>query len=310
MTGMFVSGPVRAAGLGAVLTAAGRRTFEQSAAIALDPQHQARYAVYLSDMLQPYGLTPGDTGDGRGHSYGEMAQAVIAATVPPDEPVDLLVLAFAVPDVAPGRATATYLSHVCPGRPLAFAVCDNGAATAFTGLQIIGGYLASGACRSALLVVVEQADLHQVPMVAAPVPTMHTAVALRLTAADGARCTTEVRTADPAEVGGLLAAAVAQLSGGPGDALLLGPLLGGLAEVPVGARVGDAGRPYTGLWWELAGETAAGGPARRVVLADYDPRLRVLGLAAVDVGASGTADPTGPADSARRAGHSREQVAA
>jgi len=65
-----------------------------------------------------------------------MAEALIRELVPADAPVDLIVLAFAVPDVRPGRATATYLSHVCPGNPLAFAVCDQGSAAAFTGLRL------------------------------------------------------------------------------------------------------------------------------------------------------------------------------
>ena len=55
-----------------------------------------------------------------------MAEAVIARAVLPGEDVDLLVLAYAIPDITPGRATATYLSHICPGNPLAFAICDQG----------------------------------------------------------------------------------------------------------------------------------------------------------------------------------------
>jgi hypothetical protein len=285
---MFLSGPAVAGHLSVVISAVGRRTFHAPAAIAADPDHQARHGVYLTDMLQPYGQLPGDVTDGLGHSYGEMAEAVITATVAPDEPVDLVVLAFAVPDIAPGRATATYLSHVCPGNPLAFAVCDNGTATAFTGLRIINAYLSSGACRSALLVVVEQADLHHDVPTVAPVPTMHTAVVLRLEAGDTELTRfTEHHDVASGDVGALLAAEAVALSGGhPDVTVVVGPLLAEVGCVPAGARVGDGGRPYTGLWWEVAGEVGVTGHHRRLVLADYDPQLRVLSLAATDVAAT------------------------
>ena len=88
-----------------------------------------------------------------------MAEELIRSVVPPDEPVDVLVLAFAVPDARPGRATASYLSHVCPGEPLAFAICDQGSAAAFTGLRLIREYARTGGCARGLLLVVEQAIL-------------------------------------------------------------------------------------------------------------------------------------------------------
>jgi hypothetical protein len=46
------------------------------------------------------------------------------------------VLAFSPHDVQPGRQTAAYLSAVNPGAPMAFAVCDQGSAAAFSGLRV------------------------------------------------------------------------------------------------------------------------------------------------------------------------------
>ena len=54
----------------------------------------------------------------------------------PPRPVDVVILAFAVPDVRAGRTTATYRGAACPGDPLAFAVCDQGPAAAFTALRL------------------------------------------------------------------------------------------------------------------------------------------------------------------------------
>jgi hypothetical protein len=311
---MHVSGPpVSGAGRAPLaVTGFGRRVFDTASALASDPEHNARHGVYLTDLLAPYGHVPGAVDDGRGQSYGEMAAAVIAATVPPDEPVDLLVLAFAVPDIAPGRATATYLSHVCPGNPLAFAVADQGAATAFTALRLIREY----ACRSALLVVVEQADLHYEPLTPTALPDRHTAVALRFGELGSHRAPAAIvpairQHADlaPEAVGALLAAEVAELSAGHDDVtVVLGSLLAGaLDKQPSGARIATVGQPYTGIWSELVDELAVTDRARRVLIADYDPQLRHLSLTATDVGAANpaadpVADPAGrPREEARAA---------
>src|SRR4029078_6392134 len=114
------------------------RTFAAPAAYLRDPRHRADLHEYLSDLVAPHGiaLREGSRDAVDGHSYGEMAEALIRAAVPEDEPVDVLVLAFAVPDVRPGRSTPAYLSLICPGNPMAFAVCDQGPAAAFTGLRL------------------------------------------------------------------------------------------------------------------------------------------------------------------------------
>src|SRR2546429_4526707 len=76
-----------------------------------------------------------------------MAETVMGMAIAPDDAVDLVVLAYAIPDITPGRATAAYLSHICPGNRLAFAVCDQGVAAAFTGLRLIREYARTGGGR-------------------------------------------------------------------------------------------------------------------------------------------------------------------
>src|SRR5438309_1780009 len=90
------------------------RDFPEPARTAADPGHRARLREYLSDLAAPYGVALREAmfAGPHGHSYGEMAEALLRDLLSGGEAVDLLVLAFAVPDIRPGRATATYLSHV------------------------------------------------------------------------------------------------------------------------------------------------------------------------------------------------------
>src|SRR5262249_57324859 len=137
---------------------------------------------YLADMARPYArevpaeLFLGPPSPALGHSYGEMARALIEPVSSPDEPVDLLVLAFSIHDLRPGRQTAAYLSHVTPGAPMAFAICDQGPAAAFSGVRIAREYASSAGTRRALLIVAEQAALPY--DCAATVPAQHRAVAM------------------------------------------------------------------------------------------------------------------------------------
>ncbi|HTJ35158.1 MAG TPA: 2-hydroxy-acid oxidase [Dactylosporangium sp.] len=238
------------------------RRFSGPAEQAADAVHAARLATYLGDLLEPYGaVLAGDMGDG--HSYGEMAAALM-----PGEPVDALVLAYDIPDIAPGRATATYLSHLCPGGPMAFAVSDQGRAGAHTALRLLLDYARSGTHERALLIVAEQGSLPYDPGVPVEVPAAHCAVAVHLGPSTlEAAVPRIVRGAGLADVPGLL--------GDVGPATVV--LGGHLADVDVKADavvLADPAQPMTGVWAALA---TVDGP---VVLADYDPALRYLCISA------------------------------
>ncbi|MBS2964406.1 hypothetical protein KGA66_15215 [Actinocrinis puniceicyclus] len=285
--------------------AAVRLGFPGRAALAEDAAHTALLRTYLSDLLKQDGLSLDEEKFAAGgHSYGEMAEELLRLTVPPGEAVDLLVLASAVPDLTPGRSTAIYLSHVCPGSPLALAIGDQGAVAAFTGLRLAGEYARTDALHSTILLVVEQASLPY-DTGSAPMPAENAAVALLLgdsTVPVSLPAAAAGRPRHPARLGEVkiladvqtdeaavcaLEAAAAGL-GGPSDtALILGP---GLAE-----HAGDLadrflihhahpGRPATGTWWELAGMlNEPRRPARSVLLAEYDPESATLALAAFHV---------------------------
>lgn len=296
-----------------------RQVFAGGARVLDDPANRADLATYLTDLTQPYPdsrYSVEESAPDWGQSYGEMAEALIRALVPPDRPVDLLVLAYAIHDAQPGRATATYLSSVCPGTPLSFAISDQGTAAAFTGLRIVRDQLATGTGRRALLIALEQAGLPYPS--AADRPAEHRGVALlfdsgavrdagaagdagvpagatgRLVglrqrpnlAADSADVTADpaAKRAATERVATRAAADLGELSAGNGGVrVVANPAL---AEAwpgrPDDLRVVPAGQPTTGLWWQLLDELSSGPDL--VVAADYDPELGYLCLAAFQAG--------------------------
>ncbi|OKI25760.1 hypothetical protein A6A25_32765 [Saccharothrix sp. CB00851] len=253
------------------LVRAGRRAFTGNADVLADHEHRAQVTDYFADLVRPFGTEP--VTDLSGQSYGEMANLLVAQVVPAAESVDLLVLAFSIHDVWPGRATATYLSHVCPGTPMSFAVCDQGSASPFTGLRVIGDY----GVRRALLVVVEQAALPYEST--AVTPSAHQGVAMLYEKRAGTQAT-QVRQypgVGPEAVPELARRGVAELSAGhPGARVVLSDSLASVwPDHPDHTRA-PAGQPTTGVWWQLAGARDG-----TVLVGDYDRDLRYLCFAVV-----------------------------
>jgi hypothetical protein len=269
-------------------------------------------AELIGDLVRPYGvpLRPDASG---GHSYGEMLAGSIGDLVPPDRPADVLIFGFAMPDVWPERATASFLSDACPGQPLAFALCDQGVAAGFTALRLARDYAADG-CRRVVVALAEQTRLDYDPPAPASVPARPAAFVLLCEAAPApapARAPVAAPVAAPAPVAGgpgqdgaPLLAAVRVLPGvtagqvpavlgreladlpvtEPGEEERLLVLGEGLAPLADGDRPGwrsvplPPGQPLTGVWRELAAWST--GPGRgSLTIADYDPGLRYLCLA-------------------------------
>ena len=239
---------------------------------------------YLADLTEPYGVPLREDllAAGVGHSYGEMGEELLRAVLAEDDPVDLLILPFAMPDVRPGRSTALYLSSVCPGRPEAFAISDQGFAAPFTAIRLAGTYLATGECRSALVLVLEQSVLHHAPLLgegetAPPLPERHAGVALRF---DGSvpqvSQYTDVDADDAAQ-------RVARLDSAQPSVFVLGA---GLPDVAVADEViRPKGQPLTGIWTAYAEHAERwNSERRRIVLADYDAGMRTLSLCVFEIG--------------------------
>ena len=254
------------------------RRFEGRSETSLDPDLR----VFVTDLTGPYGVPPREDllREGVGHSYGEMTEGLLGEALPDGDPVDLLVLAFAIPDVRPGRSTAVHLTRFCAGSPLAFAVNDQGPAAAFTALRIVRDYQRTGACRRAVVLVAEQASLHYTPPVPVRVPDAHWAVALVCEqAATEELMTRQESLLAAGSVEKLVAERLAEL--GPEAVLLAGAGLGPVADAAGRTVTAPAGQPATGVWAELA-ERLPGWRERRrpVLVADYDPVLGRLGMAA------------------------------
>jgi hypothetical protein len=273
------------------ISGAARRVFDDQA----DAARRPAYRAYLTDMVRPFGLAVHAEAldEGRGQSYGDMADALIAEVTTEDQLTDLLVMAFAVPDVTPWRCTAAHLSHRCPGNPMAFAVSDCGTTAAFTGLRLIRTQAVGPSSPRALLIITEQAAInHELP-VPASIPARHAAVALRCDRA-GPGLVNSVRLRSGvtrSEAAGLLATGLAELSAEHDNVTVIAgaqleqTALSAAVEVGATVIVASAGQPCTGVWWEVAGrlpEWAERG-GRRVLVADYDPLPGSLGVAVIDV---------------------------
>ena len=281
------------------LVRAERRTFTGPAEFLSDPAERADLDTYLADLTRPYPPGSAPVPAPLGQSYGEMAEALIAAVVPAGEPVDLLVLAFAIHDMQPGRATATYLSHICPGTPMAFAICDQGSAAAYSGLRIARDYPSLAGSRRSLLIVVEQSELPYGGATARP--ARHRGVAMLFQGdpapaasgpAPGPRLVAlrQRPKVAPEAVAGQLHADLAELpSGGREVRVVASPALAAAWPEHRSHRVivGPDAQPSTGIWWQLLDELDAGtAGADLLVAADYDPDLGYLCLAALEPAAA------------------------
>ncbi|WP_143229260.1 2-hydroxy-acid oxidase [Actinophytocola xanthii] len=261
-------------GTGLALRRVARRSEDTDSPLAAHPALRP----YLADLAAARGLALREEVLGTGQAYAELAATLVEAVTSPEEPVDLLVLAYGVPDVQPGRNTALRLAEHCPGRPLAFAVCDQGPAAAFTALRVAAEFAATGACARAVLVVAEQAALPYPLATPAPMPDRHAAVALLLETGPAPVDVRSHPALPPEAVGAVLAAEVAELVGErDGVRLVLGPGVDVGPETGVGPDVlrAAAGQPYTGTWARLA----EGEPGAFLVVADYDPVLGYLCVA-------------------------------
>jgi Chalcone and stilbene synthases, N-terminal domain len=265
------------------------------------------FSELIGDLARPYGV-PLRVDVSGGHSYGEMLAPLIGDLVPSSEPADVLILGFAMPDVWPERATATFLSDVCPGSPLAFAVCDQGCAAGFTALRLARDYAASGGCRRVLVALAEQSRLDYDPPAPASVPARHAAFAMLCDArsapaaggpgGDGPSLLRAVRVLSGVPAGQVPAILRRELADRPATELAdekladekladeksilvlgegLAPLVGG--DVPGWRSVPlPPGQPLTGVWREFAAWAAAS-DGGSLAIADYDPGLRYLCLA-------------------------------
>ncbi len=238
-------------------------------------------AEFTADLAAQYGRRVRDDVLARQHpSYALMGESVRATLDDAASPMDLVLLAYAVPEVDPARCTVTRLNLGSPGDPFGFCVSDQGTAAPFTGLALIGAYLRSDACHRALLLVVEQAEVAYGTPPGTVLPMRDTAVGLVLGSAPGAARVVHLRQLTaiaPAEVDAAVAVELTAVPVGPPATLIRND----------GTAPRD-GMLCTAPWWALAEELDRGrADPYRLVVVDYEPALRYLSMLTVDVNASG-----------------------
>lgn len=253
---------------------------------------------FYRDLVTPYGDEVDEelARRGRNVTFVDLAERAIDATPGPLTAPDLLVLAYALPDLHPLKTVASHLNHRFGDTSRSFAVSEQGLAAPFTALRAAYAYARSGRCDSLLLFVLEQTTF------AYPEPFAHRHDLLDsgvLMVFDGAGrwAITAVCQAQPEEdAAALLRSVLSTASACAGQTLLvIGPWVD--PDLPA-AAVGPApaGRPLAGpavtshrvapgsyctsVWRELLRRHEEW--ARRyatVVLCDTDPRLGQTHLA-------------------------------
>ncbi|SDW50109.1 hypothetical protein SAMN05421504_101759 [Amycolatopsis xylanica] len=124
----------------------------------------AELIAYYDDLLAQSGMTV-DTrllAEGRNIDHAELAESVVDGLGEPD----LILLAYAVPDLHPMTTVAARVNHLLGGRAQSMAISEQGLQAPYTALRIADAYHQAGQCDRAVLLVLEQTTLpYHDPMV-------------------------------------------------------------------------------------------------------------------------------------------------
>jgi hypothetical protein len=225
-----------------------RRRFAVGGSRTDDPElHE-----YFADLaaLHGIGYRPEVLRRGAGNTFVDMAAAMLTGL----DPVDVVIIAHATPDLDPRVSAGAGASHRFAGKPLVFAVMDQACSAAFTAIRLAGEYVRRHSYRRALVLVLDQST---VPYESAEVLDGDAAVALHFGFEPGGRVRTgRIPGVDPGEV-----ARVADRIGG------------GLPVIGLGQP--DRRVPATGIWGGYE-------PAAGAVLVHYDRPRAQLSYCAID----------------------------
>ncbi|WP_159079458.1 hypothetical protein [Plantactinospora sp. BC1] len=264
---------------------------------------------YLRDLVASRDGTfrPEALRAGAGTSFSTMAHDLVGGIGPEWPSVDLIVLCHAVPELNPGTSPACSLVDAAPGTPVAFTLCDQGRVAPFSALRVAGAYLDSVPLRRALVLVLDQSTVPWEVDDRADLPSRDLGVALVLDRVparpDGGLLLQQHAGVDPGQVGEVLRARLPALTTQPGPVRVVagaGVPPGQLTGLDVPVVAGPAGLLCTSGWAYLSeatrstatpggGDPPGTGAPGRLVLVEYESRLRHLSLAAVDLPAT-----TGP----------------
>jgi hypothetical protein len=207
---------------------------------------------YYADLASLHGIS--HRGDvlqrGTGNTFASMAETMLAGL----DPVDVLIIAHATPDLDPRVSAGLGSSHQFDDEPLVFAVTDQACSAAFTAIRLAGEYVRRHSYRRALVLVLDQSTL---PYESAAVLGGDAAVALHFDFDPGGK----VRSG---RVPGVAPAEVARVADRIG---------GGVPVLGLGRH--DQRFPATGIWRAFQ-------PGAGAALVHYDQPSAQLSYCVVD----------------------------
>ncbi|MEU8238958.1 hypothetical protein AB0C07_11980 [Actinoplanes missouriensis] len=249
--------------------------------------------TYFGHLWELFGLRWEDAYlAGRRTTFHDMTGPMLGRLGPFAAGLDAAVIASSTPDAEPGFPLP-FLELALDGIDTVFAIADQGAAGAFTALRLTATTLPAGSHGRALVLVMDQATVLPGPPIPEDIrPTRDMAVALVLDRA-GARGVPRVRQhagVSTSDIVTLLRAEVEEAGAGAVTAICRPDFAPYWAKADVSADIlpVPAGLPCTGPWVTLSEHCAdlAEPPDRKIVLADYDPRLGYLSLCRLDTAAT------------------------
>jgi 3-oxoacyl-[acyl-carrier-protein] synthase III len=139
------------------LTRMVRREFDKGTYPADDPELHR----YFTDLAASHGI--GYRQDVleqcAGNTFAAMARTVLTGFLSESEPIDLVIVVTATPDLDPRFSAGSSLSSWLPGEPLVFAISDLPSSAVFTALKLATEYTRRHSYRRVLLLVMEQTTL-------------------------------------------------------------------------------------------------------------------------------------------------------
>ncbi|MFH9250859.1 hypothetical protein ACH4LK_36150 [Streptomyces lydicus] len=242
-------------------------------------------AEYHADLVRPYGVSLDEELWATGPQVG--FPTLVDRLLDADEESstldpDLIVVAYAFPDLHPFVTTASYLNHRFGDQAKSFAVSEQGLLAPFTALQIVSAYQRSGRSRRAVVAVLEQTTLPTHDPLVHDTGLIDTGVLLGLDADDGCHPRVLRAGAEGRNLGGLHS-----LLDDPAHGATL--LVTSERTAPPTATRADIHRARsdtycTGVWLELSDRL----PQWRIqydtiVLHDADPRSGARATAVIDL---------------------------
>jgi hypothetical protein len=234
--------------------------------------------VYQRDLLGPFGITVDRDLMEKSSNIGltALTEGVLRPVRDRVADPDLLVLAYALPDMCSFKTVSAHLNYLLGGRSRSFAVSEQGLCSPFTALRIAAAYARSGRCDSLALFVCDQTTLPYRDPLVHDTPLADSAALLYFDGQDGYELCGIGAAARGQGVAELVTALAGPGGGSPEPALaVLGPWADTvqLAGTGLAVRQCEPGTYCTSVWLELARHHEAWLPAYpTLLLCDTDPR--------------------------------------